>query len=71
MTGGRPGARWIGTAVLLALLAGCGAFQRNTDPPLESFSAEDIYKKGEYELAAQRKPGDAIRYFSEVERLYP
>jgi outer membrane protein assembly factor BamD len=71
MTGGRPGTRWIGTVLLLGLLAGCGAFQRNTDPPLESFSAEDIYKKGEYELSAQRKPGDAIRYFAEVERLYP
>ncbi|MFD1883037.1 outer membrane protein assembly factor BamD [Paracoccus pacificus] len=38
---------------------------------LENFTAEEIYKRGEYELENSRKPEDAVRYFSEVERLYP
>lgn len=72
MTGGRTGPTWVGIVLLMSLLAACGG-GRNKPPeqPLESYSAEDIYKKGEYELEAQRKPDDAIRYFSEVERLYP
>lgn len=38
---------------------------------LERFTAEQIYKRGEYELENSRKPEDAVFYFSEVERLYP
>ncbi len=71
MTGGRPGTRWIGTAFLLLALAACGGGNRGNEPPLESFTAEEIYNRGEYELETQRKPDDAIHYFSEVERLYP
>lgn len=72
MTGGRPGTRWIGTFMLLALLAGCGGRDgQNPEAPLESFTAEEIYNRGEFELETQRTPDEAIRYFSEVERLYP
>jgi outer membrane protein assembly factor BamD len=59
--------RWLGTAVLLGLLGACG----NQEPPLENYTAEQIYEMGEYELEAATRPDDAIRYFSEVERLYP
>nr|WP_275982162.1 outer membrane protein assembly factor BamD [Frigidibacter sp. ROC022] len=38
--------------------------------PLEEYSAEEIYKRGEYELESG-KAKDAARYFGEVERLYP
>ena len=38
---------------------------------LENFTAEQIYKRGEYELENSRRPEDAVRYFSEIERLYP
>lgn len=34
-------------------------------------SAEQIYKLGEFSLEEEGKPEDAVRYFSEVERLYP
>jgi outer membrane protein assembly factor BamD len=71
MTGGRTGARWGGTAILLLLLTACSSMGPKQEPPLDSYTAEEIYKKGEFELEAQRKPDDAIRYFSEVERLYP
>jgi outer membrane protein assembly factor BamD len=61
--------RGIGVAVLALTLAlsACGG---NREPPLDSFSAEEIYTRGEFELEA----GDAkaaARYFGEVERLYP
>ncbi len=39
--------------------------------PLEGFSAEEIYKRGEWELANTAKPEEALRYFTEIERLYP
>ncbi|MFN3524903.1 MAG: outer membrane protein assembly factor BamD [Paracoccus sp. (in: a-proteobacteria)] len=62
------------TAVLLAgtVLTGCSrgndaALRQN----LEQFTAEEIYKRGEFELENTRKPEDAVFYFAEVERLYP
>ncbi|SNT74323.1 outer membrane protein assembly factor BamD [Paracoccus seriniphilus] len=62
-------------AVLLAgmTLTGCSsgkdgdADRKN----LDRFTAEEIYKRGEFELENSAKPKDAVFYFSEVERLYP
>lgn len=34
-------------------------------------SAEQIYKLGEFSLEEEGKPEEAVRYFAEVERLYP
>lgn len=55
--------------VALALVASCAGdgVQR---VPLDNFSAEEIYQRGEYELA-NRQPDDAAYYFGEIERLYP
>lgn len=69
MAGGKAGARWIGTALIVALLAGCAA--RDTQVPLDSLTAEEIYKRGELALETDGQPTEAIRLFSEVERLYP
>ena len=56
--------------VLAAVLAsGCG--QRAADADLEGFSAEEIFMRGEFELETSRRADRALRYFSEVERLYP
>ncbi|WP_411838777.1 outer membrane protein assembly factor BamD [Paracoccus sp. ME4] len=60
-------------AVLAGLvLSGCGG---NRDAAarqnLDRFTAEEIYKRGEYELENSRRPADAVFYFSEIERLYP
>jgi len=62
--------RGVGAVVLTAMLvSGCG--WGSQEPDLESFSAEDIYKRGEYELETSSRARNAVRYFSEVERLYP
>lgn len=61
-------------AVLAAMtLAGCSVLKGSDGKVenLERFTAEQIYKRGEYELENNRKPKDAVHYFSEVERLYP
>jgi outer membrane protein assembly factor BamD len=68
MAVGRAGARALMVALLMGLGA-CGTAQE--EAPLESFSAEDIFKKGELELETGGRDNDAIRYFQEVERLYP
>jgi outer membrane protein assembly factor BamD len=68
MAGGWSGARAASVALLMVLSACARA---PTDAPLENFTAEEIYKRGEVELEANAKPDEAIRYFQEVERLYP
>ncbi|MBZ4021829.1 outer membrane protein assembly factor BamD [Rhodobacter sp. TJ_12] len=69
---GRTAALRVGSLVLIATLAACGGGS-DKEPPLENFTAEEIYKRGEYELEVgnPRRPVEALRYFSEVERLYP
>jgi outer membrane protein assembly factor BamD len=69
MAGVKIGAQLIGTALLVVMLGACA---RKTDErPLDSYTAEEIYKRGEFELNSNPKPKEAIRYFQEVERLYP
>jgi outer membrane protein assembly factor BamD len=68
MAVGRSGARALMVALLLSV-AGCGAGQR--EAPLDELTAEDIFKLGELELESGKRNNDAIRYFEEVERLYP
>lgn len=80
-----PNRSLIKTAVMLALVssvAACGTRDRNgggflsnlfvgeQEAPLESFTADEIYKRGEAELA-NGDVDDAVRLFGEVERLYP
>ncbi len=55
--------------VALAMVASC-AGDGGQRVPLDNFSAEEIYQRGEYELA-NRQPDDAAYYFGEIERLYP
>lgn len=69
MARGWTGAKFAEIVALSALLAGCGSGTK--EPPLEDFSAEEIYKRGEYELETNRKAEKAAHYFGEVERLYP
>ena len=69
MAGGKSGAKLVGVIALAALLSGCGSSEKEV--PLENFTAEQIYKRGEYELETRPKAKEAARYFSEVERLYP
>jgi outer membrane protein assembly factor BamD len=69
MSGRRPGAGFPTAVLLVAMLAGCGGGQN--ERPLDSYTAEEIYKKGELELETGSRPKDALVYFQEVERLYP
>lgn len=55
-------------AMAFGVLAACGGGDEAI--PLENFSAEDLYKRAEFELEAGA-PDDAARLFGEVERLYP
>ena len=68
MVGGNSGAHLLGTVLLVAVLSGCGG---STEAPLDTLTAEQIFKRGEFALETNRKPDEGIRYFSEVERLYP
>jgi outer membrane protein assembly factor BamD len=69
MTGRATLAKRIGTVLIVGLLAGCGL---NDAPrlPLENYSAEEIFQRGEFELERGRED-DAAFYFGEIERLYP
>lgn len=74
---GRDSRKLVGVAVMsVLLLAGCGGGGNQSgglfgeQAPLENFTAEQIFGRGEFELE-RNKPDDAAFYFSEVERLYP
>ena len=61
-------------AVMLSglVLAGCsGNGDTARKENLDRFTAEEIYKRGEFELENTGEPEDAVFYFSEIERLYP
>lgn len=70
MAGGTSAARGFAGILLALTLSACGGGSPK-DVPLDNFTAEEIYERGEYELEANKRPKDAVRYFSEVERLYP
>jgi outer membrane protein assembly factor BamD len=74
MSGRTSAVRFFGTCLLVAFLGACGggdggAADRQT-VQLENFPPEQIFERGEYELARNRTQ-DAAFYFSEIERLYP
>jgi len=70
MARGRRAANLAAGLVLAATLAACGG-GRPKEVPIEDLSAEQIYQKAEFELENSRKPDEAARLFSEIERLYP
>ena len=68
----RNSRRVVMAAAVSAFLAACGGGDpAASKQPLDNFTAEQIYKRGEYELENGKRPKDAVHYFSEVERLYP
>jgi len=58
----------LSTAVMLAACGGDRQSARGI--PLDGYSAEEIFQRGEFELVEQN-PDDAAYFFGEVERLYP
>ncbi len=70
MAGGRAGvALKCGLALLVVTMAACAPAPKTL--PLENYTAEEIFKRGELELEVNEKPKDALLYFQETERLYP
>lgn len=70
--------RFVSSKSLLAMalaglvLTGCGAGGDTGERvAVENFAAEEIYRRGEFELENNRDPDTAVYYFSEIERLYP
>jgi outer membrane protein assembly factor BamD len=59
---------WVGLAFAAALSACAPEPQERA---LDSFTAEEIYKRGEFSLNIDDKPKEALVFFQEVERLYP
>ena len=51
-------------AVVAMTLSACGGKTGATTQPLDNFTAEDIYKRGEYELENGGRPKDAVHYLS-------
>lgn len=65
------GFRGVATAaMILAALAACDR-NRGPDESLAAFGPEEIFQRGEFELATSRRSESSVRYFREVERLYP
>lgn len=72
MTGGSR-TRLIGGVLLALVLAGCNSTVERAGRgsiPLDGFTAEQIFERGEFEID-RRRPEDAAFYFAEIERLYP
>jgi outer membrane protein assembly factor BamD len=66
MVGGNRAKAALATGALVFSLAACGS----REPALETFTAQEIYTRGENEMESGQ-PDEAARYFGEVERLYP
>lgn len=71
MAGAKISASVMAALVAGLVLTGCGNRDAAQRQNLERFTAEEIYKRGEFELENSRRPADAVVYFSEIERLYP
>lgn len=67
----KAGVRHLGAVVLM--IAAMSACNRNSGPDesLSGFSAEEIFRRGEFELETSRRSSRSLRYFQEIERLYP
>ncbi len=62
--------RLLTAALAVAALSACGVLESTNTPPLEQYTASEIFERGEFELERDR-PDDAAFFFGEIERLYP
>ncbi|WP_227271450.1 outer membrane protein assembly factor BamD [Roseobacter weihaiensis] len=79
MSGRRgSGRRWVVIALAISAVSACatdtgrttGSFLNPQEIPLETYDAEQIFERGEFELN-RNQPEEAAFYFAEIERLYP
>lgn len=70
---GKSAAIKVGSLVLIGALAACGGKSSQETSQLETYSAKQIYERGEYELEVgnPRRPQEALKYFEAVQRIYP
>ena len=68
--GFRKGASLLVTGALVLTLAACSN-EVGENEPLDAYSAEEIFARGEYVLENNRRADASLRYFREVERIYP
>ncbi|UOA27706.1 outer membrane protein assembly factor BamD [Pseudosulfitobacter sp. DSM 107133] len=79
MTSGGTRTGVVCALVLATALSACGngkdrpttgTIFNQQEIPLETYTAQQIFERGEYELE-RKKPDQAAFYFAEIERLYP
>ncbi|MCX8509055.1 MAG: outer membrane protein assembly factor BamD [Rhodobacteraceae bacterium] len=70
MVQGKKAAILVGSLAVVVALSACGR-RAEKDVALDTLTAEEIYGRGEFAMANERKAKGAVHYFSEVERLYP
>ena len=51
-------------------VAGCSALKNEPNVDIDTYSAKEIYDLAE-DMLAKKRPQNAAKYFSEIERLYP
>jgi outer membrane protein assembly factor BamD len=69
----KQAAKLTGALLLAAALASCGGITGKVergDVDYENYTAQQIFERGEFDLAANR-PALAAQSFAEIERLYP
>ncbi|MCQ0092464.1 outer membrane protein assembly factor BamD [Roseovarius sp. M141] len=69
----KQAAKLTGALLLSAALASCGGISSKVergDVDYENYTAQQIFERGEYDLAANR-PAVAAQSFAEIERLFP
>lgn len=78
MAGGKSGAlrQALYAGLVLTALSGCGGglglgWGAPKERALDTYTPQELYEFGEYQLEAEKDPDAALRYFQEVERLYP
>ena len=55
---------------LTVAVAGCSALKNEPNVDIDTYSAKEIYDLAE-DMLAKKRPQNAAKYFSEIERLYP
>jgi len=61
----------LAVAGVLVLAVSACSNRVQTDEALDSYTAEEIFQRGEYILETSARPDNSLRYFREVERIYP
>ena len=55
---------------LTVAVAGCSALKNEPNVDIDTYAAKEIYDLAE-DMLAKKRPQNAAKYFSEIERLYP